>query len=204
MIPLELRRRRTEKAVLTQFGDQLDDAALRELATGPLIQRLNLSSHTPGGLDECTREMFSLAMLVRLGKVTEQDIKLAFAAFRKLDVHNDGVLNSRSIIAGMIQRRRQSSVLNLNRKGQQAEQRQSQSQQTPGPRDSSSSFGGSWNAGYGSSWFYSSSSNRQTWDERQQPTSQSALYSGQTSSYNSVDNHWRQPQGLTPSSSYSH
>ena len=45
-------------------------------------------------------------MLVRLGKVTEQDIKLTFAAFRKLDGHNDGVLNSRSIIAGMIQRRK--------------------------------------------------------------------------------------------------
>lgn len=48
--------------------------------------------------------MFSLAMLVRLGKVTEEDIELTFGAFRKLDVHNDGVLNSRSIIAGMIRK----------------------------------------------------------------------------------------------------
>lgn len=100
MIPLELRRRRTEQAVLTQFGDSLDDSALRELATGPLIRRLNLATeHT---LDECTREMFCLAMLVRLGKVTEEDIKLTFAAFRKLDVNDEGVLNSRAIIAGMI------------------------------------------------------------------------------------------------------
>eukprot|EP00980_Cylindrotheca_fusiformis_P015669 scaffold4518_cov149-Cylindrotheca_fusiformis.AAC.4 len=113
MIPLELRRRRTELAVLNQFGDSLDDAALRELATGPLIRRLNLSSSQPGGLDECTREMFSLAMLVRLGKVTEEDISLTFDAFRKLDVHNDGVLNSKSIIAGMIQKRRMASYLNL-------------------------------------------------------------------------------------------
>jgi hypothetical protein len=29
MIPLELRKRRIEQAVLTQFGDHLDDAALR-------------------------------------------------------------------------------------------------------------------------------------------------------------------------------
>ena len=50
--------------------------------------------------------MFALAMLVRLGKVTEQDIRQTFAAFRKLDVQNDGVLNSKSIIAGMIQKRR--------------------------------------------------------------------------------------------------
>ncbi len=58
------------------------------------------------GLDECTREMFALAMLVRLGKVSEQDIKETFRAFRRLDVNNDGVLTSKSIIAGMIQKRR--------------------------------------------------------------------------------------------------
>jgi hypothetical protein len=108
MIPLELRRRRTERAVLTQFGDSLDDSALRELATGPLIRRLNLA--TEHALDECTREMFCLAMLVRLGKVTEEDIKLTFAAFRKLDVHDEGVLNSRAVIAGMIQKRRGKST----------------------------------------------------------------------------------------------
>lgn len=110
MIPLELRRRRIERAVLTQFGDMLDDAALRELATGPLIQRLSLRSSRSDGLDECTREMFSLAMLVRLGKVTEDDIRETFAVFRRLDVNDEGVLNSKSIIAAMIQKRRQSSA----------------------------------------------------------------------------------------------
>lgn len=111
MIPLELRKRRTEQAVLTQFGDSLDDEALRELATGPVVQRINLASHDSRGLDECTREMFALAMLIRLGKVTEQDIKLTFAAFRRLDVNNEGVLNSQAIIHGMIRRR--ASKLNL-------------------------------------------------------------------------------------------
>jgi hypothetical protein len=111
MIPLELRKRRLERAVLTQFGDQLDDAALRELATGPLIQRLRLSANRSDGLDECTREMFSLAMLVRLGKVTEQDIRETFTSFRHLDVNNEGVLNSKSIIAGMIARQRREALL---------------------------------------------------------------------------------------------
>jgi len=106
MIPLELRKRRTEQAVLGQFGDSLDDDALRELATGPLIQRINLDGKDSRGLDECTREMFALAMLIRLGKVTEHDIKSTFAAFRKLDVNNEGVLNSKSIIGGLIQKRR--------------------------------------------------------------------------------------------------
>jgi hypothetical protein len=110
MIPLELRRRRIERAVLTQFGDHLDDAALRELATGPLVQRLRLSTNRTDGLDECTREMFSLAMLVRLGKVTEHDIRGTFSCFRHLDVNNEGVLNSKSIIAGMIAKQRQSTA----------------------------------------------------------------------------------------------
>jgi hypothetical protein len=110
MIPLELRRRRIERAVLTQFGHHLDDVALRELATGPLIQRLRLSANRSDGLDECTREMFSLAMLVRLGKVTEQDIRGTFSCFRHLDVNNEGVLNSKSIIAGMIAKQRQSTT----------------------------------------------------------------------------------------------
>ena len=119
MIPLELRRRRIERAVLTQFGDQLDDAALSELATGPLIQRLSLSANRVDGLDECTREMFSLAMLVRLGKVTEDDIRETFAVFRRLDVNDEGVLNSKSIIAGMIQKHR-SQNSNMSRRRQAA------------------------------------------------------------------------------------
>jgi hypothetical protein len=113
MIPLELRKRRIEKAVLTQFGDQLDDAALRELATGPLIKRLQLSNIRTDGLDECTREMFALAMLVRLGKVTERDIRQTFAAFRRLDVDDEGVLNSRTIIAGLMQKHRTRSMKDL-------------------------------------------------------------------------------------------
>jgi len=99
-----------ERAVLTQFGDQLDDAALRELATGPLIQRLHLAASRDDGLDECTREMFSLAMLVRLGKVSEHDIRETFASFRRLDVNDEGVLNSKSIIAAMIQKKRMFSM----------------------------------------------------------------------------------------------
>lgn len=110
MIPLELRKRRIERAVLTQFGDLLDDDALKELASGPLIRRLHLASN-PDALSECTREMFALAMLVRLGKVTEEDIFQTFGAFNRLDVNRDGVLNSRSIIAGMIHKSRSKSNL---------------------------------------------------------------------------------------------
>jgi hypothetical protein len=115
----------------------LDDSALRELATGPLIQRLNLSTKSAGGLDECTREMFALAMLVRLGNVTEEDIRSTFAAFRTLDLNNDGVLNSKSIIASMIAKRRLTLSLAAR---QQAEQEMPPYQQQPEPSRNSGWF----------------------------------------------------------------
>ena len=105
-IPLELRKRRIEHAVLGQFGDQLTDDELRELSTGRLINRLKLATNRPDGLEECTREMFSLAMLVRLGRISEEDVKATFAAFRRLDVGNYGKLNSRTIIEGELMRRK--------------------------------------------------------------------------------------------------
>lgn len=55
--------------------------------------------------------MFSLAMLVRLGRITENDVRATFAAFRRLDVGNYGTLNSRTIIEGELMRRK--SLRNL-------------------------------------------------------------------------------------------
>lgn len=89
-----------------QFGDELDDAALEELATGPLVQRLQISENSPGGLGQCTREMFALAMLVRLGRITEQDVRSTFAAFKRLDRDNDGLLTSREIIMSAVERKK--------------------------------------------------------------------------------------------------
>ena len=130
-IPLELRKRRIESAVLTQFGDLLDDDALRELASGPLIQRIHLSAKRADGLDECTRGMFAIAMLVRLGKVTEDDILETFNAFNRLDVNREGVLNSRSIIAGMINRSRSKANLAGFKAGGMRKVSSSQNMRTP-------------------------------------------------------------------------
>ena len=96
-----------------QFGNQLTDDELRELSTGRLINRLKLATNRPYGLEECTREMFSLAMLVRLGRITENDVKATFAAFRRLDIGNHGKLDSRTIIEGEIQMKRRQSQNNL-------------------------------------------------------------------------------------------
>ncbi len=83
---------------------------MRELAVGPLTQRLQLAANRSDGLAECTREMFSLAMLVRLGRVSERDVKATFAAFRRLDRDNDGKLNSKDIICGEFIRRRRAKT----------------------------------------------------------------------------------------------
>ena len=92
---------------------------------------MKLATNRPDGLEECTREMFSLAMLVRLGRITENDVRATFAAFRRLDVGNYGTLNSRTIIEGELMRRK--SLRNLaalsqpeERWGQQQQQQQQQ------------------------------------------------------------------------------
>ena len=77
-----------------------------ELATGPLVKRLQLATDRPDGLHECTREMFALAMLVRLGRVTERDVRSTYAAFNRLDLDKDGKLSSKEIILSTVQRQR--------------------------------------------------------------------------------------------------
>lgn len=128
--------------------------------------------------------MFSLAMLVRLGKVTEQDIKLTFAAFRKLDGHNDGVLNSRSIIAGMIQRRKSLSVMNLNQMAEVQPTTQAPMAPSLQPDAPYTPMPNSWGNSYGN-WFYSSERTQPTWRE-DQSNEHSSLFQGQPSSYHSV------------------
>ncbi len=50
--------------------------------------------------------MFALAMLVRLGRISEQDVKLTYIAFQRLDKDNDGVLTSREMIMSEAERKK--------------------------------------------------------------------------------------------------
>jgi voltage-gated potassium channel Kch len=98
MIPLELRKRRIEHAVLIQFGEDLDEDALHELVSGPLVKRLTGMADTrPNRMDHCTREMFALTMLIRLGRITENDVRSTFSAFQKLDKNNEGILMGKEL-----------------------------------------------------------------------------------------------------------
>jgi len=102
MIPLELRRRRVELAVLGHFGNRLDDAALSKLSSGDLIKHLSLVDNNSNRLQECTRETFALAMLVRLGRIDDKDVQNIHKAFQRLDRKRDVKLNSGDIILGQI------------------------------------------------------------------------------------------------------
>ena len=41
--------------------------------------------------------MFALTMLIRLGRITEQDVRSTFAAFQKLDKHNEGFISQKEV-----------------------------------------------------------------------------------------------------------
>ncbi len=55
--------------------------------------------------------MFALAMLVRLGRITEQDVRSTFAAFKRLDRDNDGLLTSKEIILSAVERKKREQKL---------------------------------------------------------------------------------------------
>lgn len=41
--------------------------------------------------------MFALTMLIRLGRITEQDVRSTFAAFQKLDKQNEGFISQKEV-----------------------------------------------------------------------------------------------------------
>jgi hypothetical protein len=70
------------------------------------MKRLQITENSPEGMGQCTREMFALAMLVRLGRITEQDVRSTFAAFKRLDKDNNGLLTSKEIIMNTVERKK--------------------------------------------------------------------------------------------------
>lgn len=83
------RELRLRHRIITQFGTALRQEDLRILSHGDEIRRLGLSSS-----DDCiTRSEFCLFMLAKLGRITEEELRLSQAAFDTLDVTHTGVLN---------------------------------------------------------------------------------------------------------------
>ena len=70
-IPLAAHRRALERKVLRQYGDELDEEALWELAAGSELATLGLSASD----EYVDRNEFVLAMLVRMGKISTDDLR---------------------------------------------------------------------------------------------------------------------------------
>ena len=94
-LPLYAHRRRLELAVLRQYGDVLEEEELWELACGEQLQTLGLSE-SPAYV---TRNEFTIAMLVRMHKLEERDLRMCQEAFGKLDVDRSGRLDMNDVRA---------------------------------------------------------------------------------------------------------
>ena len=95
-------RKRLETRVLQQYGDELGADELWELAAGAHMMHLGLVE------DEMsvTRDEFCLAMLVRMEKISADDLSRCQAAFDKLDVVRNGVLDQNDVSEWHRRRRR--------------------------------------------------------------------------------------------------
>ena len=86
--PLEAERKAAQQQVLDSYGSTLTEQSLADLSRGPLVKRLGLSQSD----DFCTRDEYTLLLLVQQGKVSEEDLKEVRQAFDKLDVDKSGKL----------------------------------------------------------------------------------------------------------------
>jgi Ca2+-binding EF-hand superfamily protein len=81
--PFEESARKAEEIVRDQFGDELSAEELRMLCKV--------------GEPSCTFHEYALAMMVKLGKIDQDDIDDCARHFQKLDTDNDGVLTVKDL-----------------------------------------------------------------------------------------------------------
>ena len=94
-LPLDIQRQRREHRVLTQFGEHLSASELIELTDGKFMKEMGLHESTQS--DACTRNEFILAMLLRLEKVSKQDLAACRVQFDKLDADGSGTLDRNDV-----------------------------------------------------------------------------------------------------------
>ena len=81
--PFEESKRKAEDIVRNQFGDELTAEELRMLCKV--------------GEPSCSFHEYVLAMMVKLGKIDQDDIDACASHFQKLDTDNDGVLTVKDL-----------------------------------------------------------------------------------------------------------
>jgi len=99
-LPLDAHRKGLEQRVISQYGDELLEDELWELAAGNEMRELGLSESDA----YVRRNEFCLAMLVRMEKVSHDELRRCQNAFDKLDVTRTGKLTRHDL--QIFQRRR--------------------------------------------------------------------------------------------------
>ena len=84
----------------------MEEDELLALAGGETMVNLGLSAE-PG---VCTRAEFTLAMLIKLGKINSRDMSLCFNQFSLLDTSGDGRLEMEDVVLAADRRREQKAV----------------------------------------------------------------------------------------------
>jgi hypothetical protein len=85
-IPLEMNEKKAKESVLDSLPDELNSTVYKFLSSGSLVQRLGLSRSD----GYCTRNEFTLLVLVRQGLVTEEELQMCRDKFNKLDTDGSG------------------------------------------------------------------------------------------------------------------
>lgn len=87
LIPMEYRRLKLEAYVLDQFGDELSAPDLVELKSS-----VNVAAEEP-----IRKNDFTLAMLLRLGRLSKYDVTRIEQVFTRLDKDNSGILDKHDV-----------------------------------------------------------------------------------------------------------
>ena len=87
LIPMEYRRLKLETYVLDQFGDELSAPDLVELKSS-----VNIAAEAP-----IRKNDFTLAMLLRLGRLSKYDVTRIEQVFARLDKDNSGFLDKQDV-----------------------------------------------------------------------------------------------------------
>ena len=95
MLPVHAYRRQMEQRVLGQYGDELHEDQLWELAAGEQARELGLSQSDAF----VTRDEFTLMMLVRLELILPDDLSRCQEAFDKLNILKTGRLDVQDLKA---------------------------------------------------------------------------------------------------------
>jgi len=99
--PLQRYRARLEERVLNQYGEELDEAELWELAAGREMRDNGLCASP----NYVTKNEFCLGMLIWMEKIAAADLRLCQAAFDRLDIDGSGRLDLFNIHANQLRQR---------------------------------------------------------------------------------------------------